>query len=98
MNPRRPADKYLLQGSGFHECFGLHLTEQAIPAMLRSIFKLKNLRRAAGAQGRLAGFYQPTNGTEVPVYIDAAGNTTFWPGSLVLVVSSFDLILGSTLR
>ena len=88
VNPRRPADNYLLQGYGFHECFGLHLSEQAIPEMLRAIFRLKNLRRAEGPAGRLAGFYKPTNGTDAPVFLDETGNVTFWPGSLYLVVSA----------
>lgn len=87
MNVNRPPEKYLLQGAGFHECLGLHFSEQAILEMIKVIFRLKNLRRAEGAAGVLAGFTQPSNGTDVPLYLDDTGNVTYWPGSLTLVVS-----------
>ena len=92
VNVNRPPEKYLLQGAGFHECLGLHFSEQAIPEMIKVIFRLKNLRRAEGAAGVLAGFTQPSNGTDVPLYLDDTGNVTYWPGSLTLVVSCSCLI------
>jgi linoleate 10R-lipoxygenase len=89
VNPRRPADSYHLQGSGFHECLGLNLSEQTIPEIIKVIFRLKNLRRAEGVAGRLAGFLLPSNGTDAPVYLDATGNITYWPGTMTLVVSGY---------
>ena len=90
VNPRRPTDKYQLQSAGFHECLGLHFSEHTIPEVLKVIFRLKNLRRAEGAPGRLAGFNLPTNGTDSPIFLDDAGNLTYWPGSMTLVVSNLD--------
>lgn len=87
MNPRRPADKYELQGCGFHACVGTAFSEATIPEVLKQIFRLKNLRRAEGPAGRLAGFSLPTYGTESPVYLDDAGNMSYWPGAMTLVVS-----------
>lgn len=85
VNPRRPADKYHLQGSGFHKCLGIEYCEKTIPEVIKAIFRLKNLRRAEGAAGRLAGFTVDTYGTESPVYIDDTGNITYWPGSMTLL-------------
>ena len=67
---------------------GIEYCEKTIPEVIKVIFRLKNLRRAEGVAGRLAGFTTETYGTESPVYIDDTGNITYWPGSMTLVVSS----------
>lgn len=91
VDPRRPADRYQLQGCGFHECLGLQFSEHTIPEVLKVIFRLKNLRRAEGVPGRLAGFTLSNYKTDSPVYLDDAGNLTNWPSSLTLVVSAFSM-------
>ena len=88
VNPRRPASSYHLQGGGFHQCMGIEYVEQTVPEIIKAVFRLKGIRRAEGAAGRLAGFELDTNGTASPVYIDATGNMPFWPVSLTVVVSS----------
>ncbi|EKM61753.1 uncharacterized protein PHACADRAFT_190940, partial [Phanerochaete carnosa HHB-10118-sp] len=85
VNPRRPADKFHLQGSGFHECLGIELTEKTVSEVIKVIFRLKNLRRAEGAAGRLAGLSLDVYGTESPVYLDETGNLTYWPSAMTLV-------------
>lgn len=87
VNPRRPADSYHLQSSGFHECMGIEYCAKTMPEVIKVIFRLKNLRRAEGVAGRLAGFALEQYGTESPVYLDDTGNITYWPGSMTLVVS-----------
>jgi cytochrome P450 len=49
----RPDYHYMQFGHGFHECFGLYMNQQMLPAMCKSVLKKKNLRRAAGDAGRL---------------------------------------------
>ncbi|KIP04938.1 hypothetical protein PHLGIDRAFT_120295, partial [Phlebiopsis gigantea 11061_1 CR5-6] len=85
VDPRRPTDRYQLQSAGFHECLGLRMSEHTLPEVLKAVFRLPRLRRAPGPAGRLAGFTLPVNGTENPVYLDDAGNLTYWPGSMILV-------------
>jgi len=53
VNCRRPKDKYITFGSGFHRCFGEPINRMALVVMFKEILKLKNLRRAPGPQGQL---------------------------------------------
>ena len=64
-----------------------------MPEVIKVIFSLPGLRRAEGAPGKLAGFTTNTYGTDSPIYIDDAGNLTYWPGSMTLVVSVFDFCI-----
>ena len=49
----RPRSHYILWGFGLHTCFGAHINQAAIPAMLKSLLKQRKLRRAEGAAGRI---------------------------------------------
>ena len=51
------------------------------------MFKLQNVRRAAGDAGRLSGYTEIVNETETNVFIKPNGTTSPWPGSMYLVVS-----------
>ena len=51
MDPTRPASAYIFLGHGMHYCFGARLTDTGILATMKTIFKLKNLRRAPGRAG-----------------------------------------------
>ncbi|EXJ92751.1 prostaglandin-endoperoxide synthase 1 [Capronia epimyces CBS 606.96] len=59
----RPLDAYIHYGIGEHTCLGKEASMVALTAMLRTVGKLENLRRAPGAQGELkkvprpGGFY-----------------------------------------
>lgn len=49
----RPLDSYIHYGIGEHSCLGKEASMVALTAMLRTIGKLENLRRAPGPQGQL---------------------------------------------
>jgi cytochrome P450 len=52
-NPARPANSYLHFGIGHHDCLGRHVGQVAIPEAVRQIIRLPNIRRAAGAAGKI---------------------------------------------
>jgi cytochrome P450 len=52
-NPRRLPHEYIHFGYGLHQCFGIHMNKALLPLMLKALLKRPNLRRAAGADGRL---------------------------------------------
>lgn len=85
VDPRRPASLYNLNGTGFHNCPGTTYAQQTIAEIIRVVFKLKNLRRAPGAAGRLAGFSEDIRGSEAQYYLARDGTTSIYPGSLHLV-------------
>lgn len=45
----RPLDSYLHYGWGPHQCAGMNASMVAMTAMFKTVFALKNLRRAAGS-------------------------------------------------
>jgi cytochrome P450 len=59
----RPWDDYILWGDGLHTCFGAHINQVVIPAMLKPLLAKKNLRRAPGAAGKI-----DNGGTPFPVH------------------------------
>ncbi|KAI0813448.1 linoleate diol synthase [Xylaria sp. FL0064] len=52
-NPRRPLNSYVTYALGPHTCLAENTCQIALTEMFRSIFRLKNLRRAPGPQGQL---------------------------------------------
>lgn len=57
--------------------------------MIKPIFSLKNLRRAAGDAGVLAGYHDIIRETETNIYVNRDGTTGPWPGSLYVQVRPF---------
>lgn len=49
----RPIDTYIHYGAGPHACLGAEASRVALTAMLRTVGRLDNLRRAPGPQGHL---------------------------------------------
>ena len=49
----RPDYDYMHFGYGMHECFGLYMNREMVPAICKAVLKLPRLRRAAGPAGRL---------------------------------------------
>jgi len=88
IDPRRSKENYAIQAIGTHGCPGLNFSEQAIPAIMREIFSLKNLRRAPGVLGTLEGFDSSLLGTKIRSYVDENGCISPWPTSLVFVYDS----------
>src|SRR5215216_100325 len=60
----RPWDNYILWGYGLHTCFGAHINQVLIPAILKPLLKKSRLRRAAGAAGQV-----DTMGTPFPAHL-----------------------------
>lgn len=60
----RPWDNYILWGDGLHTCFGAHINQVLIPAVLKPLLAKEGLRRAAGAAGQI-----DTEGTPFPVHL-----------------------------
>jgi linoleate 10R-lipoxygenase len=55
----RPIESYIHYGIGAHTCLGKEASMVALTAMLRSVGKLENLRRAPGPQGQLKKIPRP---------------------------------------
>lgn len=55
----RPIDRYIHYGLGAHACLGGEASRTGLTAMLRTVGKLKNLRRAPGPQGQLKKIPRP---------------------------------------
>lgn len=55
----RPLDRYLHYGVGPHTCLGAAASRVALTAMLRTVGRLNNLRRAPGPQGQLKKVSKP---------------------------------------
>jgi cytochrome P450 len=49
----RPDYAYMHFGAGMHECFGLYMNREMVPAICKAVLKRPGLRRAAGDAGRL---------------------------------------------
>lgn len=59
VKPDRPLDTYIHYGIGPHSCLGKQASMVGLTAMLRTVAKLKNLRRAQGPQGQLKKIPRP---------------------------------------
>ncbi|KAI5920952.1 heme peroxidase [Camillea tinctor] len=59
LNPRRPLDAYIHFGLGPYGCLERNVAQAALTEMFRSLFKLKNVRRAPGPQGELKKVLHP---------------------------------------
>ncbi|KAI0197948.1 linoleate diol synthase [Astrocystis sublimbata] len=53
VDPRRPLNTYVSYVLGPHTCLAQNTCQVALTEMCRAVFRLKNLRRAPGAQGEL---------------------------------------------
>lgn len=62
----RPADTYMTWGYGMHNCFGEVINRAVIPAILKPVLKLRNLRYADGWEGI------DTRGTPFPAHMKLA--------------------------
>ncbi|KAJ6544684.1 hypothetical protein DFH09DRAFT_1088549, partial [Mycena vulgaris] len=85
VDPSRPLDSYNLNGAGFYIYLGVTYAVQTIVEIVKVVFKRKNVRRAAGDPGKLAGFKTTVNETETNENLTAYGTTSAWPGSMYLV-------------
>ena len=84
LNPHRSFKDYTLLGHGLHFCFGARLVGLSLAATLREVFKLKNVRRAPGKQGRFVTTEHKFAGITMRHYLDASSNESPIPTSLTL--------------
>ncbi|KAF1951540.1 heme peroxidase [Byssothecium circinans] len=85
LNPHRPFKDYILLGHGLHYCFGSRLVGCSLAATLREVFKLKNIRRAPGRQGRFSiTEHEIAGGVKMRHYLDGSSKESPIPTSLVL--------------
>lgn len=92
LNPHRPFKEYSLLGHGLHFCFGARLVGPSLAATLREVFKLKNIRRAPGKQGRFTTTEHKLAGITMRHYLDANAKESPIPTSLRLHYDSDDVI------
>ncbi|KAK2459725.1 hypothetical protein APHAL10511_008259 [Amanita phalloides] len=85
IDPRRQRTSYRILGNEFFSGPIAAFGEQIIVEALRVVLRLKNLRRAEGALGRMSGFRTVVHETELNVYLMPNGSTSCWPGPLHLV-------------
>ncbi|KAK4702162.1 linoleate 10R-lipoxygenase, partial [Phenoliferia sp. Uapishka_3] len=81
----RDKSLYRVFGSGIHSCLGSKLVAVSMVAMIREVFKLKNLRRAPGSPGVLNRFHAEIANTPVPIYISPQSTLTPFPVTLSIV-------------
>ncbi|CAI2176174.1 903_t:CDS:2 [Funneliformis geosporum] len=79
INPRRPSDSYLTFGYGFHRCFAKPVNFIAIPTIVKTILKLKNLQRASGRAGQINQIKDDASD-----YISSQGTIFSFPTDMVL--------------
>lgn len=87
IDPERAESAYILLGLGLHYCFGARLTWSAILATVKTIFKLKNLRRDPGRGGQFSRVTQTfADGLESHLYLDQSSAETPAPVNLHILV------------
>ncbi|KAF4548373.1 Psi-producing oxygenase A-like protein 2 [Elsinoe fawcettii] len=80
LNPRRPQENYRsLLGSPL-----LRIAGPAIAAILKGIFRLKNVRRARGKLGQLCIVEKELIGINMRAYLDSNTKESLWPTNLML--------------
>jgi cytochrome P450 len=84
LNPHRDFKDYTLLGLGLHYCFGARMVGASLAATLREVFKLKNIRRAPGKQGRFTVVEHDLAGVKMRHYLDASSKESPIPVSLTL--------------
>ena len=84
LDPHRPVSAYTLLGHGLHFCFGARLVGCSLAATLKEVFKLKNIRRAPGRQGRFATVEHKVAGVTMRQYLDGNAKESPIPTSLTL--------------
>jgi linoleate 8R-lipoxygenase/9,12-octadecadienoate 8-hydroperoxide 8R-isomerase len=84
----RPESDYIFYGWGPHQCLGMQASKIALTTMLRTVARLRGLRRAPGAPGQLKSMRTPEGFAQ---YLMADGSQIFpfpttmrlrWDGNL----------------
>ncbi|KAF1846022.1 uncharacterized protein K460DRAFT_386393 [Cucurbitaria berberidis CBS 394.84] len=94
LDPHRSFKDYTLLGHGMHFCFGARLVGPSLAATLREVFKLRNVRRAPGKQGRFSITEHTLAGITMRHYLDASSKESPIPTSLRLHYDGDDVPSG----
>jgi hypothetical protein len=92
LDPHRSFKEYTLLGHGLHFCFGARLVGPSLAATLREVFKLPNVRRAPGKQGRFVTTEHKLAGITMRHYLDSSSKESPIPTSLRLHYDSEDVV------
>ncbi|EGX44933.1 hypothetical protein AOL_s00173g34 [Orbilia oligospora ATCC 24927] len=84
VNPTRPLADYAVLGSGLNSCYGSKLIGAALASTLREVFKLKNVRKAAGKLGNFTVAHYDIAGLQWKQYLDDNAKESPVPTSLTL--------------
>jgi cytochrome P450 len=84
LNPHRPLADYILLGHGLHFCFGARLVGCSLAATLKEVFKLKNVRRAAGRGGHFSIVTHEFAGVKMRKYLDSNSKESPIPTTLTI--------------
>jgi linoleate 10R-lipoxygenase len=84
----RPMDSYIHYGEGPHKCLGMDVSKVAITAMLKTVGRLDNLRRAPGPRGELKKIPRP-GGFYIYMREDQGGYFPFPTSELPYLLYSF---------
>ena len=84
LNPHRPFEAYTLLGHGLHYCFGARLVGCALAATLKEVFRLRNVRRAKGRNGRFTTIEHEVGGVWMRSYLDENAAESPIPRNLVI--------------
>jgi hypothetical protein len=98
LDPLRPFKEYTLLGHGLHFCFGARLVGPSLAATLREVFKLPNVRRAPGKQGRFIITEHKLAGITMRHYLDSSSKESPIPTSLRLHYDSEDVVAANGLN
>ncbi|CAG5174955.1 uncharacterized protein ALTATR162_LOCUS7909 [Alternaria atra] len=92
LDPHRSFKEYTLLGHGLHFCFGARLVGPSLASTLREVFKLPNVRRAPGKQGRFTITEHKLAGITMRHYLDSSSKESPIPTSLRLHYDSEDVV------
>lgn len=84
LNPHRPVEDYALLTRSLHPYYGARFVGPSIAAILKEVFKLKNLRRAKGRAGRFTKIEYEIAGVKTIQYLDANAKESPIPTTLSL--------------
>lgn len=84
LNPHRPLKDHIFFGYGMHYCLGSRLVGCSLAAILKEVFKLKNLRGAPGRQGHLSAVEEELAGVKMRKYLDPNSRESPFPTTLTL--------------
>lgn len=85
LDPHRSLEDYILFGHGVHACFGTRMATASLSAVLREVFRLKNVRRANARLGRMGIVEREMSGLKVRTYLDESAKESPMPRSMTLL-------------